>query len=841
MTTDEAGAKRFHGGSETTKLYSYFRAVGRVADGIPASVNYMGGVPYAESLNVTFSSSELDSKILRLCGKDEYTYVLTENNIHLFNRARLQHSVSLESCNVVASFVLGGCLAVLYTERLSFYELPSLAIQNSVDFDGTSEATCFVHPATYLNKVLVGFADGHLELWNTNSSKLVFSFPAFESQVTLLCTAPALDVVAVGLKNGTVWLMDIRKNKRLFSLCHSAAISGIAFRTDINDESQIAVGLENGTVVLWDLESRKIHSTWTAHESVSVATVQFIQSQPILITTGNDNAIREWIIEGADLRMLRSRSGHSKPSKLVRFYSDGEAILSAGGDKSFRSISMIKDSQSVEMSQGSIESISRRAQVSAEDLKLDPIIGFDFFSTSDLKWDNVVTAHEKSPIARTWRADHRKLGSHELRSADNSSITSVTMSSCGNFAIIGTLTGCVDVFNVQSGQHRKHFTGPSFPVIGLGVDAANQYIVQVYSDGTINCTELCNGRTKFSFKLEHTVSKVSFCSEAELLMVALSNHEIQIFDVLGRTIVRRFVGHSLQITDVVFSQDGRWVISASEDLSIRTWDMATGLQLDVHELPSVPVSISLSPKLDFLAVALEGDVAVHIWTNVSMYKPVVFQQFQNHSLSAIESVVDEALLGLVNLSLEPRSKSVNLFHLDSIKARNKPVLPPKATERVPFFLDALLGSSGNQKRDASGAKKNETDDSPSGNHLELCLAGLLRSEKGQDQAFDYLKSLGPSTIDLEIQSLVANSSVELDSILKLIRVITQKIEQRADYELAVTFLNTVLKAHAHLISSYPSEFHSALQNARDTLRSTWSNLETLFHESLCLTQFARGN
>jgi U3 small nucleolar RNA-associated protein 21 len=321
-------------------------------------------------------------------------------------------------------------------------------------------------------------------------------------------------------------------------------------------------------------------------------------------------------------------------------------------------------------------------------------------------------------------------------------------------------------------------------------------------------------------------------------MVALVNHEVQIFDVLGRTIVRRFVGHSASITDLVFSQDGRRVISASKDLSIRTWDMATGLQLDVLELPSVPISISLSPKLDFLAVVLEDDVAVHIWTNVSMYKPVAFQ---HHLPSSIEPVVDKVLSGLVNLSLEPRSKSVNLFHLDSIKARNKPVLPPKATEQVPFFLDALLGSSGNQKRDANGAKKNEAGENSGEGNLELCLAEMLKSEAGRNQAFDYLKSMGPSAIDLEIQSLIANSSQELDSILALIRMMTHKIEQRMDYELAVTFLNVILKAHAQLILSYPSEFHSVLQDARNALRSTWSNLEALFHESLCLTQFARSN
>jgi hypothetical protein len=52
MTSDEPCVKRsFAAGSheaesESMKLYSYFRAVGRVADSVPASVHYMGGIPY---------------------------------------------------------------------------------------------------------------------------------------------------------------------------------------------------------------------------------------------------------------------------------------------------------------------------------------------------------------------------------------------------------------------------------------------------------------------------------------------------------------------------------------------------------------------------------------------------------------------------------------------------------------------------------------------------------------------------------------------------------------------------------------------------------------------------
>lgn len=49
---------------------------------------------------------------------------------------------------------------------------------------------------------------------------------------------------------------------------------------------------------------------------------------------------------------------------------------------------------------------------------------------------------------------------------------------------------------------------------------------------------------------------------------------------------------------------------------------------------------------------------------------------------------------LVTLSMLPRTQWQNLVHLDTIKARNKPVEPPKKPAAAPFFLPTLAGVDG---------------------------------------------------------------------------------------------------------------------------------------------------
>lgn len=65
------------------------------------------------------------------------------------------------------------------------------------------EPTCMAHPDTYLNKVVVGGADGRLLLYNFTTGRLLYTFEGLGgSPVRCIASSPALDVVGVGLADG---------------------------------------------------------------------------------------------------------------------------------------------------------------------------------------------------------------------------------------------------------------------------------------------------------------------------------------------------------------------------------------------------------------------------------------------------------------------------------------------------------------------------------------------------------------------------------------------------------------------------------------------------------------
>ena len=115
----------------------------------------------------------------------------------------------------------------------------------------------------------------------------------------------------------------------------------------------------------------------SAHESL-ISSIHFLSRQPILITSSSDNSVKQWIFDSADgmPRILKQRSGHSAPPTYIRYYANGFQILSAGADRSLRNFSTIKDSQSFELSQGSVQNKARARQVALEEMKVPPITQF---------------------------------------------------------------------------------------------------------------------------------------------------------------------------------------------------------------------------------------------------------------------------------------------------------------------------------------------------------------------------------------------------------------------------------------------------------------------------------
>jgi U3 small nucleolar RNA-associated protein 21 len=93
-----------------------------------------------------------------------------------------------------------------------------------------------------------------------------------------------------------------------------------------------------------------------------------------------------------------------------------------------------------------------------------------------------------------------------------------------------------------------------------------------------------NVRFGKDLRLDCPVFKMELHRPSSLLAVALSDFSVDVVDIVGRKVVRKFDGHDQQLTDIAFSPDARWIVTASLDSVLKVWDMPTGDRLHSQNL-----------------------------------------------------------------------------------------------------------------------------------------------------------------------------------------------------------------------------------------------------------------
>jgi len=254
----------------------------------------------------------------------------------------------------LALLLLGSHLLSLTDgNELDVWDCETGEIYTTIEFGGAFQAVTLCHPSTYVDKILLGSQSGSLQLWNIKTGTLVHELQGnFNQPITVLQQSPALDVMAIGLQDGTIVLYNIQADERVVRFKQDGRVSSISFRTD--EHPIMATGNNLGDLALWNLESRKLAVVMKGAHNGSISSLTFLPRQPVLLSSSADNSLKEWIFDSPDGygRVLRQRSGHSAPPTMIRFYGhQGTQLLSSSSDNSLRHFSILKDSQSSELSQ----------------------------------------------------------------------------------------------------------------------------------------------------------------------------------------------------------------------------------------------------------------------------------------------------------------------------------------------------------------------------------------------------------------------------------------------------------------------------------------------------------
>ncbi|KAL1936765.1 hypothetical protein VTP01DRAFT_899 [Rhizomucor pusillus] len=876
-----------------SRIFQPFRAIGYITTDVPFVVENHGQDFFLTTsvgknfqmynlakMNLLFVSTPVDENITALAASSKATYVAHGNSIGIYKRGKeVARIVGTGEYSIIQILVLGQYVAALCDDNvLRMWNAYTSESYAEIDFGENFTATAMIHPSTYLNKILVASTQGTMQIWNVRTSKMIYQFSSFKSAITCLVQSPVVDVVAVGLMDGTTVLYNIKMDEKLFSVWQEDRVTAISFRTD--EEQMMATGNMHGDVALWDLAKRKLaHIIKGAHSGL-ISSVAFLHNQPVLVTAGSDNAVKQWLFEKNNSvpRVWKSRSGHFAPPSKIRYYGeDGKLIISAGRDHSLRGFSTIRDEQNFEFSQGHVEKQMKKG-AKMEDVKLPLIVDFTASTAKEKDWDNLITCHMNDNGSRTWRTRHKTIGAHTLISQDKSAIKVTNISACGNFGFIGTTSGQIDMFNLQSGLYRKSFGGANGhkkAITGLASDNANRRLISASVDRTIKIWDFKSAELLHTIQMEAPIAGIRYHQDNELLAVATDDLCISVIDIETQKVVREFWGHRNRITDFTFTNDGRWIVSASLDATIRTWDLPTSTMIDIFKVDEVVTSLTFSPTGDFLATSHVDSVGIFLWANRTQFANIplhsitddeIAQTLSLPSLNVADNIddddeeelepaaIEEHLQtaeqlsdSLISLSLEPKAKWQNLLNLETIKKRNKPKEAPKAPEKAPFFLPTLPGAipkfaveeekQNNEQKEIESRRLNFANID-----TETAFVKALRNchDKNRDYTsfVDLAKSMGPSSIDVEVRTLPLDGDLTVHNYF--VEAILFILRSRKNFELAQTWLTVFLNIHGDVIISNPeNDIHDKLQETLVLQKEEFGRLSEQIHYGLCLIDFAR--
>ncbi len=195
-------------------------------------------------------------------------------------------------------------------------------------------------------------------------------------------------------------------------------------------------------------------------------------------------------------------------------------------------------------------------------------------------------------------------------------VLSVDISPDGFFAVAGTLSGTVSLWDLQRGVEVREFMpdAPPTPVWGIAFSPDGHTILAGYDNGEVILWNAETGVAVLTMKAHsQAVRGLAFTPDGSSAMTGSLDGKVILWNVTNGKVITELMGHDGAVLSVDISPDGRKIVSGSEDNTLIIWDVTTGkIMRQLNEYDGFVLSTVFSPDSN-LILSGSADWSVRLW------------------------------------------------------------------------------------------------------------------------------------------------------------------------------------------------------------------------------------
>ena len=496
-----------------------------------------------------------------------------------------------------------------------------------------------------------GGFDYTVRLWSLNGESIGQPFQGHEDVVLSVAFSPDGQYIASSSDDNTVRLWDLAGNPIGQPLRgHQNWVNSVAFSPD---GQTIASGSFDHTIRLWDLAGQPIGQPFRGHEDV-VYSVAFSPDGQTLVSGSFDNTVRLWTLAGDPIGA--PFRGHKSIINSVAFSPDGQSLVSGGGDKTLRlwdrqgasnqqlfwghqgpvnSVAFSPDGQILVSGSGdkTVRLWNRQGQPIGQPFRghEDEVNSVAFSPDGQ-----ILVSGGGDKTVRLWNRQGQPIG-QPLR-GHGTAVLFVAFSPDGQYIASGAGDNTVRLWNRQGepiGQPLQHMD----VVNSVAVSPDGQYIASGGYGATVQLWDRQGNSIGQPFRgHEVFVNSVAFSPDGQTIVSGSDDMTVRLWDRQGNLIGEPFLGHDGFVRSVAFSPDGQTIISSgggSNDNTIRQWNRQGQPIGEPFRGHAGPVnSVAVSPDGRYI-VSGSDDQTVRVWDRAGDWRTwlqVGCNRLFNHSV-----------------------------------------------------------------------------------------------------------------------------------------------------------------------------------------------------------------